>query len=104
VDSFDDTMLASLLPQAGTRVVVFLPLLVLLHQKKRGVDRSLFDKDEDDSDSGDKKDNKERDYVPVTKQAVNDLMERKYDGDLVAIIASHKKAFILESAPLRKIK
>jgi hypothetical protein len=54
----------------------------------------LFDEDEDDSDSGDEKGNKERDYVPVTNQVVNDLMEGKDVGDLSAIISSHEKAFM----------
>ncbi len=63
----DDTMPASLLPQArnkshgGTSIAC-----TFASKKKRGVDHSLFDKDEDDSDSGDEKDNKERDYVPVS--------------------------------------
>jgi hypothetical protein len=85
--------------------MVVLPLLILLHPKRRGgVDHSLFDKDEDDSHSGDEKDDKERDYVPVTNQAVNDLMEGKDVGDLAAIIVSHKKAFMERAFPSGKEK
>jgi hypothetical protein len=84
---------------------VVLPLLVLLHpKKKRGVDHSLFDKDEDDSNSGNEKEDKERDYVPVTNQAVNYLMEGKNVWDLAAIITSHKKAFMERASPSGKEK
>jgi hypothetical protein len=98
-------MPASLLPQArnkshgGTSIAC-----TSASKKKRGVDHSLFDKDEDDSNSGDEKDNKERDYVPVTNQAVNDLMEGKDVRDLAAIIASHKKAFMERVFPSGKEK
>ncbi len=64
----------------------------------------MFDKDEDDLESGNKKDNKERDYVPVTNRAVNDLMERKDVEDLAAIIASHKNAFMERAFPSVKEK
>jgi hypothetical protein len=67
-----------------------------------GVDHSLFDKDEDVSNSGDEKDGNERDCVPVTNQAVNDLVEGKDVGDLAAIIASHKKAFMERASPSGK--
>jgi hypothetical protein len=105
VDSSDDTMPASLLPQArnnshgGTSIAC-----TSASKKKRGVDHSLLDKDEDDSDSGNEKDNKERDYVPVTNRAVNDLMEGKNVGDLAVIIASHKKAFMERVFPSGKEK
>jgi hypothetical protein len=69
-----------------------------------GVDHSSFDKDEDDSDSGNEKDGKERDYIPVTNQAVNDLMEGTDVGDLAAIIASHKNAFMERAFPPGKEK
>jgi hypothetical protein len=62
----------------------------------------LFDKDEDDSDSGNEKNNKERDYNPVTNQAVNDLMKGKDVGDLAVINASHKKAFMKRAFPSGK--
>jgi hypothetical protein len=64
----------------------------------------LFDEDEDDSNSGNEKDAKERDYVPVINWAVNDLMEEKDVGDLAAIVASHKKAFMERAFPSGKEK
>ncbi len=78
--------------------MLVLPLYFCI-QKVLGVDPSWFDEDEDDSDRGNEKDNKERDYVPVTNQAVNDLMEGKDVGDLAAIISSHKKAFMERAFP-----
>jgi hypothetical protein len=93
VDSSDDASSASLLPQARNKSHCGSSIAPTSEfKKKRGVDCSSFDKDEDDFDSDYKEDNKERDYIPVTNQAVNDLMEGKDVGDLVAIIASHKKA------------
>ncbi len=56
MDSSDDTSSALLLPQArnksrgGSSIVC-----TSAFKKKRGVDRSLFDKHEDDSVSGDEK-------------------------------------------------
>ncbi len=82
----------------GSRVLVVLPPYFCI-QQELGVDPSCFDEDQDDSDSGNEKDNKERDYVPVTNQAVNDLMEGKDVGDQAAIIASHKKAFMERAFP-----
>ncbi len=81
MDSSDDASSASLLPQArnksrgGSSIAC-----TSASKKKRGVDRSLLDKGEDDSNSGNEKDNKERDYIPVTNQAVNDSMERRMLG------------------------
>jgi hypothetical protein len=110
VDSSDDTMPASLLPQArnksrgGTSIA-----RTSAFKKMRGVDRSSFDKDEDDSDSGDEKDDKERDYVPVTNRAVNDSMEGKDVGDLAHLLPvirkplwrehSHQEKKIITSMP-----
>jgi hypothetical protein len=100
LDSSDDVMPASLLPQAmnkshgGSSIA-----RSSASKKKRGFDHPSFDEDEDDSNSGNEKDDKERDYVPVPNQAVNDLMEGKDIGDLVMIIASHKKALMERAFP-----
>ncbi len=82
MDSSDDTMPASLLPQARDKSRGGYSIACTsASKKKRAVDRSSSDKDEDDSDSGNEKDDKERVYVPVTNQAVNYLMEGKDVGD-----------------------
>ncbi len=73
-------------------------------KKKTEVDCSLFDKDEDDSNSGNEKDTKERDYVQVTNPAVNYSMEWKDVGDLAATIANHKQAFMERTFPPGKEK
>ncbi len=105
MDSSDDASSASLLPKArnksrgGSSIAC-----TSASKKKRRGDRSSFDKDEDDSYNGNEKDDKERDYIPVTNQAVNDLMEGKDIGDLAAIIASHKKAFMERASPPGKEK
>ncbi len=105
MDSSDDAMPASLLPQAqnksrgGSSIAC-----TSASKKKRGIDPSLFDENEDGFDSGNEKDDNERDYVPVNNQAVNDLMEGKDVWDLAVIIASHKKAFMERAFPSGKEK
>jgi hypothetical protein len=69
-------------------------------KKRRGGTPSSAE--EDDEDHSIKKDDKDFDFVPVTNQAVNNIMEGKDGGELAAIIANHFNAFMKRVFPPRE--
>ena len=69
-----------------------------LSGKKRR-EGTLSSAEDDDEDHSIGKDDKDIDYVPVTNQAVNDIMEGKDGGELAAIIANHCNVFMKRAFP-----
>jgi len=54
--------------------------------------------DEDDNDD-EKEDDKDNDFVPVTDAAINNMMEGGDCGEMAAIIAMHRQAFMERAFP-----
>ena len=70
-------------------------LLSPLNDAEEGGDGSG---DEDDNED-EKEDDKDKDYVPVTDAAINNMMEGGDCGEMAAIIAMHRQAFMERAFP-----
>ena len=70
-------------------------------RKKVGGFLSSQDNAEDEGEGGqsDKDDDKDTDYVPVTDAAINNMMEGGDCGEMAAIIAMHRRAFMERAFP-----
>ena len=66
-------------------------------KKRRGGTPSSAE--DDDEDHSIKKDDKDVDYVPVTNQTVNNIMEGKDGGEMSAIIANRCNVFMERAFP-----
>ena len=70
-------------------------------RKKVGGFLSSQDNAEDEGEGGqsDKDDDKDTDYVPATDAAINNMMEGGDCGEMAAIIAMHRRAFMERAFP-----
>ena len=80
----------------------YVDITSLSRRKGRGGTPSSAEDDHEDHSID--KDNKDVDYVSVTNQAVNNIMEGKDGGKLAAIIANHCNAFMERPFPLERSK